>query len=340
MKLGFLTHENPMGAEAYNIHSRQQQGHHYPLDNQPNPLLSMLSNLGMNVGINSPGNTLSNNGSLPQQLPILSHGIGLNMQQSLPQGVNVISAEELEERLRSSEDNTRFIETHAQNYPPNNSSRSLHGGAANNMSGLINPPPGFTQPKPESVVGNLPSNIITPPIFPPFGLVGTPSTVISPSAFHAQPHAHERIFRPSTNIAARFPLSEEHHNNLVTVGNNSTGNLIHSSPFGLGLSIGGLGHMLGRQPINPPHPTSREGLSSNPTDSGLSFWNHFPTNAQTPGANIDTNPNINSPNSSSISSSFSFPLNNLFNLPPTDLPAHPTGENSHSASLSTPWPPK
>jgi len=115
----------------------------------------------MNVGgINSHGNELPNSGSLPQQLSLRPQGIGLTMQQLLPQGANVISAEELEKRLRSLEDNTRFTGTHAQNYPQNISAREMNGETTiQNMSGLINPQ-GFPQAQNDLAVHNVPRNII------------------------------------------------------------------------------------------------------------------------------------------------------------------------------------
>ena len=337
-----------MATEPRINHPIEQQGHN-PLDNQgPNPLLAMLTNMGMNLGgTNFAPTPTTPVGALSQQNLLQSQGVGPNMQRLIPQGVNAISAEELERRLINSEDNSGYTQAQqAKSYSALGIPDTKHGATGFNTGGLNDPPPGFSQPKPVIPVSGIPSTLMgSPALFPPFGLVGTP-TIIPPSTFHAPNSSLERSFAsPPNNLPPRFPLSEGLQQNYsLPVGNKVADNLIHSSPFGLGLPIGGLQHMIGAPGgFSPAHSTSVEGPPANAPDAGISLWN-FPSRPQTQADSISSQQTISSPTSSFLSSPFSFPLplNDLLNITPStasDLPTASTNRQSN-AQVLPPWPPK
>ena len=276
------------------------------LNNQPNPLLSMLSNLGMNVGeIDS----------------------SQSAKHLLPTGVNVISAEELEKRLRSPEPYNEATQRSAQNFNLSGEMAPLLGSEIfQRPPGLIHPPPGFLPPTPDTPLSNVASTI-PPSTFQQFGHVALPPPIFSPGNLHIQ----NPMFMSSTNnITTRFPPTESLHNNLTTTANGSNGNFTHSSPFGLGLSIGGLEHMIGKQQsAESAHSSSNEISNAGTMNYAPPAWNNFPGQQETA---------VGSPNSSTPS--YPIPLERLFNLHAiADQQLYPTSENSYTTSVSAPWPP-
>ena len=142
----------------------------------------------------------------------------------------------------------------------------------------------------------------------------------------------------SNNMASRFPVSESLHNNLLPTGNVSTGNFTHSSPFGLGLSIGGLEHMIGKQQsAESSHSSSNEISNSGQMNYAPNAWSNFPVQQENARVNMDTHTSIGSPNSSMPS--FPIPLERLFNMHAIHDQVYPTSENSHTPGVSAPWPP-
>ena len=136
-----------------------------------------------------------------------------------------------------------------------------------------------------------------------------------------------------------FSAPESTQNNFLPMRNVSSGEYTHSSPFGLGLSIGGLEHMIGKQQsAESMQPASNEISNSSVLSYAQPIWNNFTAHQQTPRANIDTQPAVGSPNTSTPS--FPIPLERLFNLPLIpDSQVYTTGEESHTAAVSAPWPP-
>ena len=127
-----------------------------------NPLMTMLSNLGMRVGETSSPNS-SNSESFTKQT--ISTGLGLDAEQKhlLPNGVNVISAEDLENQLRNVDPINQEIKAHQQtftNFDNNIMKNGIMGFSR--TSELTNPPPGFLPP--------LPGNLL------PFSIPEHPST--------------------------------------------------------------------------------------------------------------------------------------------------------------------
>ena len=275
----------------------------------------MLSNLGMDIGeIDS----------------------SRSVKHLLPTGVNVISAEELEKQLRSSDEHIEARQRSAQNFTlPGEMAPLLGSDIFQRPPGLIHPPPGFLPPAPDTSLGNVASTI-PPSTFQQFGRVALPPPIFSPGNLHIQ----NPMFMSSTsNIATRFPASETLHSNFLPTGNVSNGNFTHSSPFGLGLSIGGLEHMIGKQQsAETAHSSSNEISNSRTINCAPPAWNNFPVQQEVARANIDTHPGVGSPNSSTPS--FPIQLERLFNLHAIpDQQVYPTSENSHTTGVSAPWPP-
>merc|ERR1719412_2870235 len=82
-----------------------------------NPLLSMLTNLGMNVGGIDVSPNVSAGGPITQQNAFTEVTTEWSMKNLLPNGANVISAEELENQLRSIGPSNERIPARMQAFP-------------------------------------------------------------------------------------------------------------------------------------------------------------------------------------------------------------------------------
>ena len=290
-----------------------------------NPLMTMLSNLGMRVGETSSPNA-SKSESLTKQT--ISTGLGLDAEQKhlLPNGVNVISAEDLENQLRNVDPINQEIKAHQQtftNFDNNIMKNGIMGFSR--TSELTNPPPGFLPP--------LPGNLL------PFSIPELPSTNL-PQLRHMN-HNHTRsnlsaqsqmISAPGTNANVIFSGNEEFGRHFLPVDTSNNKTFVHSSPFGLGLSIGGLEHVIGKhQSMNSQQAPQHELINS----SAMSYPLPSQNNHQTPSANIDMNPVLTNPQSDG---SFSLPLENLFAMASE---SQVTACNTNTLTTETaPWPPR
>ena len=326
-------HDNLTERERFDNVNGQQLPHQVN-DIQANPLLSMLSNMGMNIGVNS---------TLPMPNPIQQpprHSIEfqaerLDMKQMLPQGVNVLSAEELEKHLRGSEPNIEGRNKSGQNLPIKDFDGVLHGPTEfHRPHGLIHPPPGFVPPTSDVAASAAASNMLASSLFPQLGLIG----MSSPSLAHGNLPVQPPMIQPGNNFAGRFPSNEVVQNNYLPLNNISNGPFIHSSPFGLGLSIGGLGHIIGNQkPLDPlQHIGNDSRIDSRIYNSPE--WNNLSTQHQTLDANLGPQPKRGSPDIPN-QSTFSVPLNTLFNLTPSTDTETPTTNQNGQPTISAPWPP-
>ena len=291
-----------------------------------NPLMTMLSNLGMRVGETSSPNS-SKSESLTKQT--MSSGLGLHNEEKhlLPNGANVISAEDLENHLRNVDPINQEIKVHQRTFPTNFDNNIMTNGIMgfSRTSELANPPPGFPPP--------LPANLL------PFGIPEHPSSNIPQLRHMNHNHTHSNlsaqsqlISAPGTNANVRFSANEELGRYFLPVDTSSNKPFVHSSPFGLGLSIGGLEHVIGKhQSMNSQQAPQHELISS----SAMSYPLPSQNNHQTPSANIDMNPVLTNPQSDG---SFSLPLENLFAMASE---SQVTACNTNTLTTETaPWPPR
>ena len=287
-----------------------------------NPLMSMLSNLGMRVGATTPPKTsgfefLQQHGGTPE---LVSDS---GMRNLLPQGVNVISAEDLEKQMRNMNPINEESVTSVQPIPARHNGMNQSNIAYSRTSELVNPPPGFLPPMagiqlPYSIP-DLSSNL---PQFRHMSNANNPHNSSNQS----------RIISAPGNTNFRFPTVEGSSRHFAPIGNSNNETFVHSSPFGLGLSIGGLEHVIGKQhSINSPQPPKRELVNPSAMPYPLPTWN----NHQTPRANIDM-----SPTSTNLPSdgSFSIPLENLFAITPESR-VNTSSVNTLSTETA-PWPPR
>ena len=312
--------------------SFEHRGTEHSVNNQANPLLSMLSNLGMNVGEINPTAVPSNNEMQHVRSSVDRHASDMNMKHLLSRGVNVISAEELEKQLRSSDRNDGITLTSTKSFPASEDSAILHSSAfVQRAPGLIHPPPGFIPPVADTSLNSIPSNIVSS-TFPQFGIVGMPPPVFSSSSVHSQP---QLVMPQVNNLSTGFSASEGLQSNFLPMGNISNGHFIHSSPFGLGLPIGGLGHMIGKQHVSDASLPPTKEVSHSNANYMLPTGHFIPAQQQTPRANNDVHAHAGSPNSSSLS--FSLPVESLFST--SNPQVHTLSGNSHATTISAPWPP-
>ena len=290
-----------------------------------NPLMTMLSNLGMRVGETSSPNSPRNE---PLRKQTISTGLGVDAGEKhlLPNGVNVISAEDLENHLRNVDQIDQEIKAHQPTFTNFDNILMKNGIMGfERTPELRNPPPGFLPP----ISGNL----------LPFSIPELPSSNIPQLRHMSHNHTHSNlsaqsqlISAPGTNANVRFSTNEEFGRQFLPVNTSNNKTFVHSSPFGLGLSIGGLEHVIGKhQSMNSQQVPQHELINS----SALSYPLPSQNNHQTPSANIDMNPVLTNPQSDG---SFSLPLENLFALASE---SQVTACNTNTVTTETaPWPPR
>ena len=289
-----------------------------------NPLMTMLSNLGMRVGETSSPNS-SKSESLEKQTISTGRVLDAREKHLLPNGVNVISAEDLENHLRNVDSINQEIETHQQtftNFDNNIMKNGIMGFSR--TSQMANPPPGFLPP--------IPGNLL------PFSIPELPSSNLPLLRHMNHIHTHSNlsaqshlISTPGTNTNVKCSATEEFGSHFLPVDTSNNKTFVHSSPFGLGLSIGGLEHVIGKhQSMNQQAP-QHELINS----SAMSYPLPSHNNHQTPSANIDMDPVLTNPQSDG---SFSLPLENLFALASE---SQVTACNTDTLTTETaPWPPR
>ena len=292
---------------------------------EPNPLRSLLTNMGiMNIGNQSPNHKLqpslvdSNESMVP----------ATQFRQSSLQ--NAVPADVLEKHLRESSTNAQNSFSEPILTTRNHHERSTHGPSDwQRQPGSINPPPGFLPTSHERRPTNSPSSTILSTPFPQFGIIGL-------SAPGPSLQAHQMIM-PQENRMQRFSQPDVLRNSFLPLGNISNDNLVHSSPFGLGLPIGGLGHMIGRpQGIDASLPHAIGASNPSTVNYPSHNWNNLTAQQQTPGASNGQRPVLGSPDFSEHSQ-FG---NNLFHLPfDCNLRAASNSDNDEAAKVSAPWPP-
>ena len=310
-------------------------------DNQQvqNPLLAMLNNLGMNLGGTS--NVLSTVPSVIESTPqsLYPPFVASTTRHLLPHGINAICAEDLERRLINSEE-TREMQTNQSKQ--NISFSKLQAEKSGTMESATYPP-GFSPTVAITSVSGTPSTIVpTPNMFSPFGLVASPSPIVP-----LIPQNHFLSRSPNLQ-GAGFPLGEGLPSSTGPFGNSGPGNFIHS-PFGFGLPIGGLQHMIGAtaQGNTATHPTL-EGSSiankSSTADSSASLATYFPNQVEVLGELNDAQQIENSPTSTIPSAFFPVQLNQLLNVTPSASipvsPINPTAEAQLHPQQPIFWPPK
>ena len=285
----------------------------------------MLTNMGiMNIGNQSSNHKLqpslvdSNESMVPA-----THFKQLSLQNAVP-------ADELEKHLMESGTNAQNSFSEPRLTTRNHHESSIHGPSDwQRPPGSINPPPGFLPTSHERRPTNSPSSSIMSTPFPQFGIIGL-------SAPGPSLQAHQMIM-PQENRMQRFSQPDVLRNSFLPLGNISNDNLVHSSPFGLGLPIGGLGHMIGRpQGIDASLPHAIGASNPSTVNYPSHNWNNLTAQQQTPGASNGQRPVLGSPDFSEHSQ-FG---NNLFHLPfDCNLRAASNSDNDEAAKVSAPWPP-
>ena len=282
-----------------------------------------------NMGIMNIGNQSSNHKLQPslvdskESMVQATHFKHLSLQNAVP-------VDELEKHMRESGTNAQNSFSEPRLTTINHHERSVHGHSDwQRPPGPINPPPGFLQTSHERRPTNSPASSIMSTPFPQFGIIGL-------SAPGPSLQAHQMIM-PQENGMQRFSQPDVLRNSFLPLGNITNDNLVHSSPFGLGLPIGGLGHMIGRpQGIDASLP--RASGASNPSTVNYTShsWNNLTGQEQTPGASNGQRPVLGSPDFLEHSH-FG---NNLFHLPfEFNLRTESNSDNDETAKVSAPWPP-
>ena len=324
-----IVHQNLSNAERSSRSTENDQSN-ASSDDSFNPLLSMLTNLGMQVGeMNSPRSS--------DPKPLFHHDtstkrdLDSSMKSLLPFGVSAISAEDLENQLRNTgsinEKRERCIMPLQTPDSPrmNNSVNTIE-----RTTELVHPPPGFLPP----MSGNqLPPNITN--------LSGSSIPHLMNLDNPVNPHnnlpAQSQVSSTPGNIhALRFPAAEGATRHFFPTNNSNSGTFVHSSPFGLGLSIGGLEHVIGKQhPPDSYQKHQRDLLNSSRMSFPCPSWSNLP-NHQTPRANIGMNSAFDNP---STQETFSLPLEQLFAIASTESKANNSNVYAPTTDAA-PWPPR
>ena len=291
-----------------------------------NPLLSMLTNLGMNVGGKDALPNVSNYGSTTQQNAFAEVTKDLSMKDLLPNGANVISAEELENQLRSSGPDNERIPAQRQVFPSESERTTRDMLEFSRTAELVNPPPGFLPPMIRNSLPNGPLNL-------PSSALPQLRHIINPSHPHNNLIAQSQVITtPINNQATRYPVTEH----LLPMNNTNNKTFVHSSPFGLGLSIGGLQHVIGSQhSLDSQQQPKTDHIHSNTMGYPLSSFDNIPSHL-TNNVNIGINAAVGR---QQTPESFSLPLENLFAIPATESKVNTDNINTFT-TVSAPWPPK
>ena len=299
-------------------------------DDSSNPLLSMLTNLGMQVGeMNS--TRPSDPKPLFHQNSSTKRDLDSTMKNLLPFGASAISAEDLENQFRNtgSINDKREICLMPLQTPDiprmNNSANAIE-----RTTELVHPPPGFLPP----MSGNqLPHNVTN--------LSGSSVPHLMNLANPVNPHnnlsAQSQVISTPGNInALRFPAAEGATRHFLPTNNSNSGTFVHSSPFGLGLSIGGLEHVIGKQHPPDSHQKHQSDLlNSSRMSCPYPSWSNLP-NHQTPRANIGMNSACDNP---STQATFSLPLEQLFAIASNESKANNSNVYAPTTDAA-PWPPR
>ena len=198
--------------------------------------------------------------------------------------------------------------------------------AFSKTSELVHPPPGFLPPMIRNSLPNSSLNLPSPAL-PQL------THISSQNLPHHNVSGQSQVISTATNNhATRYPATEH----FLPMSNTSNETFVHSSPFGLGLSIGGLQHVIGNQhSLDSQQRPKTDYNNSNTMGYPLSSLNTIPSHLA-PKANVGINPPVGS---QQTPGSFSLPLETLFSMPPTETKLNTDNINTFT-TVSAPWPPK